>query len=42
MQVGFVWQNEGQDRREYHQWDIALLKSSLLKSGEREGRGESS
>ena len=41
MQVGFVWQNEGQDRTEYHHWDVASLKSSLIKSGEREGKGKS-
>jgi hypothetical protein len=39
-QVGFLWENEGQDRREYHQWDIAALKSSLRSSSRERGGGE--
>jgi hypothetical protein len=41
--IGFVWQNEGKDRRERHRLDIAALKSSLNGSsrerGGEEGRG---
>ncbi len=44
MQVGFVWQNEEQDRRERDERDIATLQSSLRSSGRsrEEGKGMSS